>query len=284
MAKTALALLAAVFLANFAWAEDTSQDASFIFQADQSISGNGFHNSFNNIDSGRLVMDGRGYGSGKYLYESMTKVQNDAKYNTTKDQYTKLKEEKIKYDESVDFSYGSMDFALGRTFAATSVDKLGKEEICIKNYGDPVSMKLLFDSASVLSKNLSADLLWKASAYDESQEKWNDEKGHTNLSYDAAFTGRNHLGVLGQHYDGLANAKNRKLDFEIDEDYHGSYHLTNKLSHTFGKADAILVEEWLPCCSGGFADMNPIEARVFKSAKGIFDCTCFVPPDKAEFA
>jgi len=46
--------------------------------------------------------------------------------------------------------------------------------------------------------------------------------------------------------------------------------------------DTILkVDEWLPCCSGGFFSMNPLDQRTLKSAKGIFDCTCYTPPEKA---
>jgi len=43
------------------------------------------------------------------------------------------------------------------------------------------------------------------------------------------------------------------------------------------------VDEWLPCCSGGFFSMNPVDQKTLKSAKGVFDCSCFVVPTKAQF-
>ena len=42
-------------------------------------------------------------------------------------------------------------------------------------------------------------------------------------------------------------------------------------------------DEWLPCCYAGFGDMNSEDAKALKSANGIFDCTCFKVPDKAQF-
>jgi hypothetical protein len=41
-------------------------------------------------------------------------------------------------------------------------------------------------------------------------------------------------------------------------------------------------EDWLPCCSGGYQDMN-IGDRRGHSAEGVFDCSCFKVPDKAQF-
>ena len=42
-------------------------------------------------------------------------------------------------------------------------------------------------------------------------------------------------------------------------------------------------DDWLPCCTGGFADMNYLDKKPFKSATGIFDCTCFKVPTQAQF-
>ncbi|MDQ1283136.1 MAG: hypothetical protein QG666_926, partial [Euryarchaeota archaeon] len=34
---------------------------------------------------------------------------------------------------------------------------------------------------------------------------------------------------------------------------------------------------------GGFSDMNVLDKKPFKSATGVFDCTCYVAPTIAEF-
>jgi hypothetical protein len=39
----------------------------------------------------------------------------------------------------------------------------------------------------------------------------------------------------------------------------------------------------VPICFGGFADMNYGNMMPFKSATGVFDCTCFKAPTQAQF-
>jgi hypothetical protein len=71
---------------------------------------------------------------------------------------------------------------------------------------------------------------------------------------------------------------------EVDEEYVGTYHIAKKMDLSTYAPDPEENEDfWLPCCSGGFDDLNYLDARVFKSASGIFDCTCFKVPDKAQF-
>ena len=71
---------------------------------------------------------------------------------------------------------------------------------------------------------------------------------------------------------------------EVDEEYVGTYHIAKKLNLSTYAPDPEENEDfWLPCCSGGFDDLNYLDTRVFKSARGIFDCTCFRVPDKAQF-
>ncbi len=76
--------------------------------------------------------------------------------------------------------------------------------------------------------------------------------------------------------------KNPSID--IDEDYWGTYHIEKNMTievpyHLLQKKD-----DWLPCCFGGFADMSAYDReKTFKSAKGIFDCTCFKAPTQAQF-
>jgi hypothetical protein len=71
---------------------------------------------------------------------------------------------------------------------------------------------------------------------------------------------------------------------EVDEEYVGTYHIAKEMNLSTYAPDPEEKEDyWLPCCSGGFDDLNYADARAFKSASGIFDCTCFRIPDKAQF-
>jgi len=273
--------LLSMIMADLALSDDTATESQFIFQADQVIQGNGFFGVYKNISFGQLSMENKGYGSGNYNAESMTKVQNDATHNGKTDDYSEDDEQKIKYDETVDFSYAPMNFDLGKSFNGVQFKKLGKMETCVKNYAGAVSMNALFDSASFLSKNLSADLWLKGETNsmiegtDDDYELIDKQEGFTKLNVDAAFTGKGHVGALSLNLTGSRNVKSQVVDYIVDEDYIGTYHMTKKMSQAFNRSTRIERDQWLPCCTGGYADMNMQDAKALESAKGVFDCTCF---------
>ncbi|MDD1740215.1 MAG: hypothetical protein LUQ30_05235, partial [Methanothrix sp.] len=70
---------------------------------------------------------------------------------------------------------------------------------------------------------------------------------------------------------------------EIDEDYWGTYHIEKNMTLEVPYHIVCKKDDWLPCCFSGFDDMNPLDKKVFKSATGVFDCTCFKAPKVAEF-
>ncbi|MGV8174410.1 MAG: hypothetical protein ACP5OU_01765 [Methanothrix sp.] len=82
---------------------------------------------------------------------------------------------------------------------------------------------------------------------------------------------------------GLAMKTWKKPLILIDEDYIGSYHIEKNMSlYTVSDDEEEELDSWLPCCSGGFSDMSYLDAETFKSASGIFDCTCFRVQEKAQ--
>ena len=279
--RIAWLFLLSIIIVNLALSESDTQ-TKFLFQADQIVQGTGFFSAYKDLSTKDMQMDSKGYGSGSYDTESMIKLQNDAEYNPSTGDYSLTNEQKIKHDEKVDFSYSPVDFNLSRSFMAVQLKKLGKEGTWVKNYADPISMNVLFDSASVLSKSLSVELYFIESNSDDDYEALNKEKGFTKLNVDAAFTGKGHVGVLEQHYSDVPNAKSQLMDYLIDEDYSGTFYMTRKISQEFNKTDASYVDHWLPCCSGGFEGMDPMDAKAFKSAQGIFNCTCFRAPSNAQ--
>lgn len=43
-------------------------------------------------------------------------------------------------------------------------------------------------------------------------------------------------------------------------------------------------DDWLPCGYGGWSDMRYYDKKGFgTSAKGVFDCSCYGVPSKAQF-
>jgi hypothetical protein len=63
-------------------------------------------------------------------------------------------------------------------------------------------------------------------------------------------------------------------DNVLEEDYSGSYHITESLTMKVEDDDSEEEDDWLPCCSGGFFDMNEMDKKG-RSVQGVFDCTCF---------
>ena len=67
---------------------------------------------------------------------------------------------------------------------------------------------------------------------------------------------------------------------ENEERYVGDYNITRKIrmksDHDREKLED---ESWLPCCSEGWIDMNPLD-KIDHSAESVFDCTCFRPLEK----
>jgi hypothetical protein len=92
---------------------------------------------------------------------------------------------------------------------------------------------------------------------------------------------------LQSHSTGIANFEWKQVDTddeilnEGDERFVGVFDIVKNLRMK-SRFDTIQKEDdWLPCCSGGFFSMNPLDQISFKSAKGVFDCTCYTPPEKA---
>jgi hypothetical protein len=80
---------------------------------------------------------------------------------------------------------------------------------------------------------------------------------------------------------GLAMKAWKKPLIELDEDYVGNYHIKKNMNLYTYSDDDLREDPWLPCCSGGFSDMNYEDANAIKSASDVFDCTCFNVPGKA---
>ena len=85
---------------------------------------------------------------------------------------------------------------------------------------------------------------------------------------------------LKSHSTGIAIFKYRQLGErneilnEGDERFVGIYDI-NKNIQMKSRFDKIQEEDdWLLCCTGGYLNMTAVDQEAFKSAKGIFDCTC----------
>jgi hypothetical protein len=286
-AVTAFILI--VSLMGVACGDTTTTYTEYVYRADQSVSGNGFYSSHQNIVSGNLHLSNFGCGSGKYNHETKLAALNQANNDTT-GQYFSTSERSILFNETTDQVYGASNLNLGSSsFKSGPLSVLGKEATCIKNYENGtsgISMDALFDSASVLSKDLSANLYWKSitSGYinDPNEDYSVEQKGVTGLKVDATFTGEGHIGA--SETNNSTRGWDRRPTLLVDEDYLGTFSLSKKMSSEFTFKWTQTGEDWLPCCYGGWDDMRPADKKGFGvSTKGIFDCTCYKAPSIAQF-
>lgn len=276
--KLVIAFIISIILIGTAWGQ-TSADLYFVYNMEQKVEGNGFFNSHQNITSGNLLLGNHGHGSGSYNYESVLYSQNRARFNNESGEYELVNDHSVKFNESVDYAYAPIKMRLGKSFNSGAFQTLGKEDLCIKNYGSNVSMNARFDSLETLSKDLYANMYWKrVTSSDELLGSSDEATATTTLNVDAAFTGRGHIGFLE------VNNSVHNVNKMIDEDYVGTYSLVKKMTHEYKYKMSVTTDSWLPCCFGGWNDMYYFDKKYYgSSAKGVFDCTCFKAPTQAQF-
>jgi len=73
----------------------------------------------------------------------------------------------------------------------------------------------------------------------------------------------------------------------VDENYVGNFDVKKDMFVNVQKKKPSQIVDWLPCCSGGFADLiatnAPGTGDTRYSQGGIFDCTCYKVPSQAQF-
>jgi hypothetical protein len=258
----------------------TSTLSGHIYNMDQNVKGNGFFNSYQTLNDTHLVWSNKAHGSGSYDYEAKIDSRVKAKLDSNDADYKATADQGMTYIESTDFSYAPAGMQMGKYSLPIAFQSKGAETTCIKNYVSNVSMDAMFNYADTLSKNLSSELYWNA-GYNTSGDYDNvlGSDARTKLNFEAAFSGSGHVGALdmSRGADGP--------DILIDEDYKGTYYITKNMSHEVKYNLKQQIDEWLPCCYGGYLTL-PLPSRGdlgLKGAKGVFDCSCFKAPSVAEF-
>lgn len=166
-----------------------------------------------------------------------------------------------------------------------------KEETWIKNHGGASSMQNQVEYAHALDKQI------KLLARDYIDE---EDPGITMMNISQSMiNGKAHIGVLQGDPDAMegsaimpdtgeiesiafARSAWKKPLVYVDEDYFGTMKIEKKMNLTSSVNKITEDDDWLPCCSGGYEDMNKLDQKGH-SADGVFDCSCFKLQDKAQF-
>jgi hypothetical protein len=273
------------------------------FDFEQSVQGNGYFMTYMYAKSGNIAFKNYAHGSGSINNEATLSYykMSDKKHNNYLD-YNDFYQNCIQFKEDNAMVYAPMRIAVGTGYyAANPLDysSLLKERTEAKNYRGGTSMLHEVEYAHALDKELDVTLKEKVNY------TWDpvfEGVGYTQMKVVEDVTdGKAHFGVLQANTNAasmigstlsdvsdsqFANMKNsawRKPDIEIDEDYWGTYHIEKNMTLEVPYYKKTVYDDWLPCCFGGFDSMAYVDKKIFKSATGVFDCTCFKAPTQAQF-
>jgi hypothetical protein len=276
------------------------EESNRTFNFEQSVQGNGYFVTYLYAKAGNVAMKNYAHGSGSLNSEATLTYQNlDTSTRNVNSDYNDFAQDCIQFKEDVAMVYAPMRIAVGNGYyAANPLDysSLLKEKTWVKNYLAGTSMHHEVEYAHALDKEL--ELVGK--------DKWNltyDPElvsvGYTQMKVVEDVTdGKAHIGVLqasdnfasqviGDAPGDLKNIKTawKNPSIEIDEDYWGTYHIEKNMTLEVPYKVTLKGEDWLPCCFGGYNTMPAgyVADAKLKSAKGVFDCTCFKAPTQAQF-
>lgn len=280
---------------NFMKYPNAKQESNTTFNFEQSVQGNGYFMTYMYANTGSLAFKNYAHGSGSIDNEAtlVTQVLNRSTHPYDTD-WNDFDQECIQFKEDVAEVYAPMRIAVGNGYyAANPIDysSLLKEKTWVKNYIAATSMHHEVEYAHALDKELEVTAKSKFNyTYDPVWEG----VGYTNMKVVEDVTdGKAHIGVLqgsftfanGQMHDTWPKAWTtawKDPAIEIDEDYWGTYHIEKNMTLEVPYKRTETVEDWLPCCFGGWDTMNYRDQKGFgKSTKGVFDCTCFKAPTQA---
>ncbi len=277
----------------------TLEEENLKFSMEQNVSGTGFYKNykyalmpdatgtegclFNGVEaknnahgSGKIDTDSMMYAESSYTnrtwingaYDEDGEVIQDEEESTS---IVQMNEDSIRVYSPLVIGVGSRYYNLH----PVAFNSLLQEEDWIKNRDGFNSLHHRVDQAHGLNKVLVAQ---------------SDITNNTMNIEEDLVHGRAHFGALqleGIPVDedlGLAMKAWKNPLIELDQDYVGNFHIKKNMTLSASSEDEEKEDSWLPCCSGGFNDMNYEDAKAFKSARGVFDCTCFKGSHQGVFA
>jgi hypothetical protein len=298
----------------------TWEENSLKFNFEQNVSGTGFFNAFKYAHmpdvlgtEGRLFngveAKNKAHGSGQIDRDSViyaeSSYSNKTWINGAFDEDGEIIEDEeettsqIQVRDESKLTYSPLVLSIGSRYYnqhPVDIKSLLKEEDWMKNRNRMNSLNHRIDQARGLNKVLDAqadadtnsmkieeDLIDGRAHFrvlqleeipvdeePEEEEESEEEESDEDASEEVQFLG-------------LAMKAWKEPLIDIDEDYMGSYHFEKNMTLSMIEEEEEKEDSWLPCCHGGFSDMNNMDAKALQSAKGIFDCTCFKVPGKAQF-
>ena len=193
----------------------------------------------------------------------------------------------ISYTRQYDNIQSSTNFAWGTGYYAShpiGYNSLLKDKTEAKSYQEAASMHRQVEYARALKGDISVDINCTGPT------GTSDGKGTLSMKIDDDVTqGTLHIGELV--FNPAILSKTNKTSkattllghksawmqpiIEVDNDYVGNFQVQKTMKLEITKSKPTWLEDWLPCCSGGFFDLRSHNFdKQYAGQKGIFDCTC----------
>jgi len=260
------------------------------------VTGEGYFKEYKKVNTNNLSMLEYAHGSGTLDFADI--LYNEQKnthinmyiyyidYNTG--QWTRKypgSSSAITYTRQYDNIQSPTRFAYGTGWYAANpigYNSLLKDKNVAKSYQEGASMHRQVEYAHALKGDIAVDINCSAPTATASG------KGSLSMKIDDDVTqGAMHIGELLNNPKAFSVPLNEKQTIfghkaalkdpliEIDNDYTGNFQVQQTMKLDISKTAPIWMEDWLPCCSGGFFDIPSHNFDKERgSQKGIFDCTC----------
>lgn len=286
MRRIFLALLSLTIFVGLAMSEEPLETKSkeTLFNYEESISGYGSFASNNRIAAqgahadprvpsrlAEVYLQKKTHGSGSIEKESIIKSTESTQNQVDPDVIYAYG--LVATLENNSMVYGPQTMSIGNGYYAAhpvSFNSLLGDKTQIKNYASKTSMNYEIRYAHALNMDQVSSV--EDDYYDNGDAK-SLARSRMDLSGNVA-SGTARLTMLqgGNRKSKIAWSK---PSIEVDQVYTGTFNFATRMNLTIPIYKAISKESWLPCCSGGWKDMESSDQNGFgASAKGIFDCTC----------
>jgi len=296
--NSALFMLPVIFLAisSAAGQTDMNPDGYYVWNThefQQDVSGEGFAMVYQYVNTNNLSLKNYMHGSGNMdsatLISSQQKKEKsvdffpekvkiggkDVYQNADKIYTNKYRDSTITFTEQNEMAYSEQGFAYGTGWYAShpiTYSSLLKERTESKNYQAGALMMHQIEYARGFRKDIGVVLNCTG------QTNKGDGAGIAQMRLDEeVLQGTVQIKEMLTQLDKKGKASKGGVKnplILIDENYVGSFKIKKSMNINAAKPKISEAKDWLPCCFGGYNDIDEMERFSKVGEAGIFDCTC----------
>ncbi|MFZ2470501.1 MAG: hypothetical protein WAW52_01035 [Methanothrix sp.] len=251
--------------------EMTSETKGLRFDSNLTVEGFGIASSYRYMAPSELVLHSHSSGSGVFTSESKTYARNDQILNQDEGMTVSLTSNvSAGVQEITSNAYSPTKLDFPGSFRSEPISSLWSDSTFAGS--DGVALKASFDHAQALNKEMTTKVSG-GGTYDQEGETKSSASFAGSMKLNAVFNGTGQIGA----YLGPLNGKDPEA--LMDEFYRGTFTISKKMVIGIKSSLTQNEDEWLPCCSGGWNNMNYKDKESFPvDANRVFNCTCFSIP------